>query len=337
VTAVAWLGIASSAARAETDCAFVVRGERLRLVADCQTDQTLTIPDGMTLEGAGKSITAVDPPTGHFLGAIVRNAGAVANVRNLTVRASGLSNVCDGPTPTDNRLRGILFDGASGSIRNNRVLGVGQLNSGCQEGFGIDVRNASGDAPTTVDVTDNRVEQYQKAGIVVSGSVDVVVAGNRITGLGLTNSIAQNGIQLGFGARGEIIRNRVSGSAYGGAETQATGILVVQAGEGVEVAQNQVQQCDAGIALTASDGVLVSDNRITDAVRYGILVQADENALLSNRVQRSDGIGIYVAGEANTVEDNVARNSFELDVYNEGDNDYFSNRCDTSSGPPVDC
>ena len=65
-------------------------------------------------------------------------------MKNLTVTVSNLTDACDAG---NDRLRGILFDGVSGSIMNNTVKdieqgtsGIGGL-SGCQEGNGIDVRN----------------------------------------------------------------------------------------------------------------------------------------------------------------------------------------------------
>ena len=87
---------------AATTCTFTTVGSTMTLDADCTTDATITIPDGFTLNGNGHTITALDPSGGHFLGAVVKNAGGTANVTNLTVTASGLQNVCDGG---DNRLR----------------------------------------------------------------------------------------------------------------------------------------------------------------------------------------------------------------------------------------
>ncbi|MGH9877475.1 MAG: right-handed parallel beta-helix repeat-containing protein, partial [Nitrososphaerales archaeon] len=69
------------------------------------TDATITIPDGYTLDGAGHTITAVDPPSGHFLGAVVANAGATAHVKNLHITTSALLDVCDAGA---DRLRGIM-------------------------------------------------------------------------------------------------------------------------------------------------------------------------------------------------------------------------------------
>lgn len=49
--------------------------------------------------------------------------------------------VPDGFTIDGARLRGILFDGAAGSITHNTVTNINQGASGCQEGNGIEVRN----------------------------------------------------------------------------------------------------------------------------------------------------------------------------------------------------
>src|SRR5947208_82886 len=126
-------------ASATTTCVFITVGTTMTLVADCMTDSTIFVPNGFTLDGNGHKITAVDPPLDHFRGAVVKNLGTSANVVNLIVTASSLANVCDAG---DDRLRGILFDGASGSITNNNVIDINQGISGCQEGNGIEVRNA---------------------------------------------------------------------------------------------------------------------------------------------------------------------------------------------------
>src|SRR2546423_11891566 len=86
---------AAGGASASTDCTFTIVGKPMTLDADCTTDATIKIPDGFTLDGAGHTITAVDPPGSHFIGAIVQNEGKVANVKNLTITTSGLADVCD--------------------------------------------------------------------------------------------------------------------------------------------------------------------------------------------------------------------------------------------------
>lgn len=58
-------------AQAATNCTFTNSGTVMRLNGSCTTDGTLLVPNGFTLDGRGFTITAVDPPGGGFLGAIV--------------------------------------------------------------------------------------------------------------------------------------------------------------------------------------------------------------------------------------------------------------------------
>ncbi len=129
VAAASGLVLLAAPAEAASTCSFTVVGTVMTLNADCTTDTTLLVPDGFTLNGNGYTITAVDPPAGSFKGAVVMNGGATAFVANLTVDALALANVCDAGA---NRLRGIMFEGASGSITHVTVTNINQGPSGCQ-------------------------------------------------------------------------------------------------------------------------------------------------------------------------------------------------------------
>ena len=220
-------------------CAFTTVGTTMTLVADCTTSETILIPGTFTLNGGNHTITAVDPPApDHFLGAVVKNGGTSANVTHLNVTASGLADVCDGG---DDRLRGILLDGASGSITNNTVTGVRQGASGCQEGNSIEVRNApfaTGGTDRIVTISGNVVSSYQKTGILANGSVAATITGNTVTGAGPVGYIAQNGIQVGFGATATVKNNTVSGNSYTGPDV-ACGLLLFQA-DGVKASANNL-------------------------------------------------------------------------------------------------
>lgn len=219
------------------DCSFTVTGTTMTLDGDCETDETIFVPDGFTLDGAGHTITAVDPEGGHFLGGVIKNGGATAYVTNVTVTASGLADVCD---PGDARLRGILFDGAAGSITNTTVVDLNQGQSGCQEGNAIEVRNAPFDTTGTdlaVTISGNTVTNYQKNGITANGSVAATIAGNVVTGAGPVDYIAQNGIQVGFGATALVHDNVVSGNDYTPETFVACGLLLFEA-DGVRMFRN---------------------------------------------------------------------------------------------------
>lgn len=218
-------------------CTFTTSGTTMTLNGDCVTDQTILVPNGFTLDGNGYSITAVDPVGGHFLGAVVRNGGAVAHVTNLTVTASGLADVCDAG---NDRLRGILLDGAAGSITGNTVVDINQGMSGCQEGNAIEVRNAPFDntgSDLAVTIADNVIAGYQKNGITANGSVAATITGNSVTGAGPVNYIAQNGIQIGFGGSAFLQDNSVSGNDYTPSSFVACGLLYFEA-DGVRASRN---------------------------------------------------------------------------------------------------
>jgi hypothetical protein len=219
-------------------CTFTFAAGVNTLDADCTTSSSIIIPDGETLDGANHTVTAVDPAGGHFLGAVITNGGAVAHVRNLHVTASGLADLCDAGT---DRLRGILFQGAAGSIVNNTVSGVRQGLSGCQEGNAIEVRNEPFDdtgVDVSVSITGNIVSSYQKNGITANGSVAATITGNVVTGDGPVSYIAQNGIQVGFGATAIVKANTVTGNFYTGVDVSCG--LLMFAADGVNAANNNM-------------------------------------------------------------------------------------------------
>lgn len=214
-----------------------VSTQTLTLLDDCTIDHTLLVPDEWTLDGDGYTVTGVDPSGGAFVGAVLRNGGAVAHVRDVTVTVSGLANVCHGG---DDRLRGILLQGAAGSIRNTVVAGINQGASGCQEGNGIEARNEPFDdsgADLEVAIADNVVTGYQKGGIVANGSVAATITGNLVTGAGPVDYIAQNGIQVGFGGTALVRGNTVGGNDYTPKSFVACGLLVFEA-DGVRASAN---------------------------------------------------------------------------------------------------
>lgn len=253
---VSWTGPACTRA----PCSFSLETGRVALAADCTTDSTLFIPDDYTFDGQGHSVTAVDPPGGPFAGAVLRNRGSTARVRDVTVTASGLADVCETGAA---RLRGILLEGASGEVVDSTVNGLakGSSTSGCQEGFGIEVRNDDASlGPFRVDVLRNRVSGYQKVGILAMGSVEVTIDRNTVEGGVPVGHIARNGIQVGNGARGSVTGNSVSGNAYTGTSGDTGAGIVVVGGSyygagtplvtGLVIEGNTLVDNDVGISLS---------------------------------------------------------------------------------------
>ena len=280
----------AATAAANAACTFTTVKKTMTLTGNCTTTAPIAIPNGYTLDGAGYTITANDPSGDHFKGGVIQNGGAVANVTNVTVTAVGLSDVCDGGA---DRLRGILFDGASGSITNVKVLNLNQGASGCQEGNGIEVRNFGSSANTIrVTIDGNTVTNYQKNGITANGDTDATITNNAVQGAGPVGYIAQNGIQVGFGATAMVKRNNVSGNAYTGSSTVAAGILLVAGpfygsdySVGDQIDQNTISENDVGVYVSELDAggnpsptatnVKIVNNTISKAgVTNGFIYQA---------------------------------------------------------------
>jgi nitrous oxidase accessory protein NosD len=83
------------------------------------------------------------------------------------------------------------------------------------------------------------VSNYQKNGITANGSIAATIAGNVVTGDGPITYIAQNGIQVGFGATATVKNNTVSGNNYSPVSDVACGILLYQA-DGVKSSGNSL-------------------------------------------------------------------------------------------------
>jgi len=301
-------------------CTFTAYGRIMTLDGDCETESAISIPSGMTLDGKGYTITAVESTPGAWVGPIVENAGYIANVKDLTVTASGLA--CDCKSGSE-RLQGIRLSSATGEIQDCEVVGVNKGECGCQEGVGVVVSHPPFDGAgdpreaTRVAITGTTVEAYQKGGIVVNGNTKVTLIGNQIVGSGFVDYIAQNGIQLSYGGKGRVQGNDVRDNWYLGSEALATGILVFES-DRVAIAGNDITNSQFAISLAAwcyiaptADRNRVEQNSIVEAV-FGIGLQSyayapplsscspsvSDNRISGNKLFASDGaIGIFVAAE----------------------------------------
>jgi hypothetical protein len=274
---------------AATDCSFTTAGNVMTLNGSCTTDATLYIPDGFTLDGAGYSITAVDPAGGHFIGGVVQNAGTSANVTNLTVTASGLANVCD-DLPYATRLSGIHFNNASGSITYSTLTGINQGPSGCQEGVGIWL-----DGGGNVEVAHNTIVDYQKSGIVVLPSTIANIHHNDIGASATQNNLAANAVQISTAS--VVMHNHISGNQWTGpGEWAGTAVLVFYT-DNATVSQNNLRgSADVGIYIIGNYGFYDNNRVFEEGVDgpygdygiidyYGDLSGTSQNTITNNKVR----------------------------------------------------
>src|SRR4029077_401824 len=106
----------------------------------------------------------------------------------------------------------------------NQLLPPGY--QGCQDGEGIFVETQT-NGTAALSITGNTVNTFDKNGITVSYAAAVAtIQNNIVTGIGPTDVIAQNGIQLGYNATGTIKGNTVSNLVYSPATYGSSGILL---------------------------------------------------------------------------------------------------------------
>jgi Right handed beta helix region len=128
---------------------------------------------------------------------------------------------------------GVFVNGDNGqvsvNVKNSKIHNIGEspLN-GTQHGWAIYYRAFFLTGSATGTISGNTLSFYQKAGIIADGQgTNVVLTDNIIQGQGPIGYIAQNGIQVGYGADASVMGNTVTGHSYIGTNAASGGILVL--------------------------------------------------------------------------------------------------------------
>ncbi len=222
----------------------------LTLTANCTTNTTLTMHDGWSLDGAGFTITAIDPPSGSFTGPVLTNeivsGGATMNVTDVTIHGV-LAPGCSGS------LFGIRFNGAAGSFTHSTVSDIRYgAGSGCQSGNSVDITNLGGPTRLNVNVDDVSVTGFQKTGIRANGNVSLRLTGSTVASSDLDFITASNSLQISRGARAYVTGNTIGGNDWDGNDQwSATGVLLYGA-EDVTFIRNVVTGTDTDFGLYVS-------------------------------------------------------------------------------------
>jgi hypothetical protein len=135
---------------------------------------------------------------------------------------------------------GVVDNGSTTNVSNSTIHNIGEVPfNGAQHGNAVlYINGAHGTIETTT------VSSYQKNGITVSSkAADGVAAGpsgslktsvsvlnNVVIGEGPISYIAQNGIQISYGASARLVDNNVSLNNYTPAKITACGLLIYKAG-----------------------------------------------------------------------------------------------------------
>lgn len=280
-------------------------------------------------------------------------SGEVTGSGTVHVEVSGFAVDGRDTQPDADRKPAVLFRNASGRITENTIENVGV---GGKETFGI---LAYGDSDVTI--ADNDVSDYERGGIGANGdggahpSPTVTVRDNTLTGsANIGEAWGPNGIQVGFGAAGDVRNNDVVDNRYSDEDPVAAGILVFES-DGVSVQGNYVENADIGLSCGSWGWLRQSadNNKFTrndvNIAEYGVLVEAvadpyggvltqRDPSTSNNKVVNNDllgesdpdgaiGVGVVVDDYVDNDYDPVAENNklirndvsrFETDSVDEG-------------------
>lgn len=284
-------------------------GSTIDICPGIYPEQVTIISKTLTLVGvlSGTSDAAVlVPPSGGLIanGSHI-GGGAIAaqifvqsstgvTISHLTVDGNGNALLGCGTDPI-----GIYFQNSSGritdSVARNQILNGSD--QGCQVGLGIDVESDSGTPAVTV--SHNSVHTYQKNGITAGGpgtggGPDMAITSNTVVGIGATPMIAQNGIQIGFGASGKVASNNVADDIYTGTAAAAGSGVLIYASPGITVSGNSVQSTQFGIATVTdsvdgpADNATINFNHIGGTQEFDAIdLCSDTNTAQSNTIYGS--------------------------------------------------
>jgi hypothetical protein len=292
----------------------ITKALKLMAIQSGTADAPVVVPPGGGLTQNGTDIFG-DPVAAQIF---VASTSGNVTIKGITVDATG-NNLTGCGAPT---LTGIYFQNTSGTISDNTTRNQYQTDfadfGGCQNGLAINVESLT--SSVSVTVSDNSVRAYQKNGITATGAAtgtgapgpNVTINGNNIVGLAATSmnwpvsGAAENGIQIGFGARGSVSSNIVNDNIWGqdqfGDTGDAASGILIYASQGVSVTSNYIGSAQFPI-------VTVSDN----FTGYGL---ADNTTITSNKVS---GTQLYDAidlcSNHNTVRSNMLFGSSESGIH----------------------
>ncbi|MBE3557898.1 MAG: hypothetical protein IMW89_01565 [Ktedonobacteraceae bacterium] len=167
---------------------------------------------------------------------VITTSGAVANQTidatgcNIGVYfAPGSSGVVVNSEIFGANYYGVLVDAGNVTVVQSRIHDIHENPfNGTQHGEGVRIESLHSSRPAFGRIIGNQISAYQKNGIVVNGPLaSAFVMRNAVAGQGPTPIIAQNGIEVGRGARATVTQNTVQGNSFTGPTNYvATGILV---------------------------------------------------------------------------------------------------------------
>lgn len=255
--------------------------------------------NGLTIEAADDNNVVITAPATLVKTADAANTGrdmvglvTVDNADHVTIKdvtVDGAHRGGDVPAGDSPTLVGVAYVNSDGGVVDHvDVTGIRESDAafGNQRGVGIYVTNddpsaalphtpsaAEAAALNSIEIKHSTVEDFQKGGIVVSYA-DVDIHDNTVTGYGLANNQAQNGIQV-TNSTGSIDDNSISDIGYANYSYAAASILSMQ-NRDLVIDDNTITGTGS---LDSATGVLQVDSvggHITDNMISSVLFAIDD-------------------------------------------------------------
>jgi len=298
--------------------------------------QTFFMPAG--------SATAYCQPTGfdrdgiNMTAAIINPSGTVSgnvNATNCNVGvyySPGHNGLVKDANVFGSNYFGIVVQRAKVDVKDSSVHNIGEVPfNGAQQGIGIYYATVAGvtntdctSGSTAGTVEDNSVSAYQKAGIVgACTGTNINVQDNTVKGNGPVNYIAQNGIEIDYGATGTVASNQVSGNSYTGNNYASSGGILVFGGcygyptSTADIHDNDLTNNDVGIfavnydnstnctgVTTAPTNVKINDNVIRNSSINNVSGLCDGSTSCGGQLIGYQA-GIEDVGDSDTICNNV--------------------------------
>jgi nitrous oxidase accessory protein NosD len=272
-------------------------------------NEQVVIDKSLTLVGSGTGTTFIQAP-----GSMIADGGyySIVNVNGATtaVEMSGFTIAGPGPTGCGSLHYGIyVHGGAYADIHDNVITAIRDNPlGGCQNGVAIAVKQGG-----TATVENNQINDFQKGGVVISGvGSDADIIGNTIIGVGPTNKIAGNVVQISSGATGSIVNNTINASEYTTTpDWTSTGILLFSPGSGVVVTGNSLTGDQVGIYAYGANNSTICDNIVNGSSWDAVDIYASSVVnFCRNIITGAKDNGVWIGASSNiSVTDNVLTNN----------------------------
>lgn len=273
------------------------------------------------------------------------NGATGVNVQGMTVSGPFTDTGCEaGPTV---HYGVFVIGGGSAQLQQDYVTKIEPTESalmGCQDGVAVRAGSQGLSQAGSVTVQNSLIDQYEKGGVVVDGAGSTgQVQNNTITGVGPTQAIAQNGVQVSRNAMGAVQNNMVSGNEYTGTDTYGDGILLFQAGDGVSVLNNKLTDNDIAVDVESGSNNSVQNNQTSTSssniFAAGIYVYDQSSSRFTNNKTAGGTEGIESNRVTSTTfQNNNVTNASDVGVYNDStstNNTYQNNKA--SGSGTYDC